>query len=545
MTLLNFKKLKIPIFIFLSFIVFLQGIFLIPPLDRDESRFAAASKNMIENNEFIDIELEGVKRYKKPVGIYWAQVISNKAFGEPPYDNISIYRLPSLIGVILSIVLVYYVTEKKFNKKTANYASLFLITSFLLISEIHQAKSDGVLFLCICICNLILLHSLQTNNNKNRINLKSKYAKIFWVFLGIGTLIKGPIILVFVGVPIISFSLISQSKFLIKSLHNFSGYIFFLIITIPWFLLITIKSNGIFWYEAVGHDLLKKVTSGQESHGFYPGYYTLLLFILFWPACFFIFGWLKNFYRTRHERIDQVTLFLLCWFLPCFVIYELIPTKLPHYVMPVYPALSILLSDFICNKKKSEDYLMKKRFIPFILIFPIIIICLFPIAVYKYSILDFEIFFLIVPLILILVFLIKNILSRNLGKFLILCVFFQLTVYSGIVYYLVPKLDNFWISSKINNIIENRTFSEKSIFHSGFNEPSLVFLLNHKANRISPEEMAKKFNNEEDCLFVMTKKVHENFYSLIDKNKQINLISEFNGFNYSQGRYINFKILSN
>ena len=59
-------------------------------------------------------------------------------------------------------------------------------------------------------------------------------------------------------------------------------------------MLITIKSGGSFWLESVGHDLFGKVSSGQESHGFPPGYYLITTLFLFWPGSIFIYPFLKT-----------------------------------------------------------------------------------------------------------------------------------------------------------------------------------------------------------------------------------------------------------
>ena len=85
--------------------IFLQGVFKLPVIDRDEARFATASKTMLINQDFIDIKMDDEPRYKKPIGIYWAQVASNYIFSSKPFDNIWVYRLPSLLGIILSFFL--------------------------------------------------------------------------------------------------------------------------------------------------------------------------------------------------------------------------------------------------------------------------------------------------------------------------------------------------------------------------------------------------------------------------------------------------------
>src|SRR3954468_9806081 len=96
----------------LSLACFLPGIVSLQPMDRDEPRFAQASKQMLESGDFVDIRFQGEARHKKPVGIYWAQaaaVAAGEAFGVPPArTQIGLYRIPSLIGAIASVLLAYW-----------------------------------------------------------------------------------------------------------------------------------------------------------------------------------------------------------------------------------------------------------------------------------------------------------------------------------------------------------------------------------------------------------------------------------------------------
>src|SRR5947209_2696388 len=95
----------------ISLVCFLPGFFNIPPVDRDESRFAQATKQMIESGDYIDIRYQDEVRYKKPVGIYWLQagvVRAAEAVGVPnARSTIWPYRIPSLIGAIGAVLLTY------------------------------------------------------------------------------------------------------------------------------------------------------------------------------------------------------------------------------------------------------------------------------------------------------------------------------------------------------------------------------------------------------------------------------------------------------
>ena len=92
-----------------SLLCFLPGFFSIPPVDRDEARFAQATKQMVESGDYIDIRFQDEVRYKKPVGIYWLQaaiVRGAEAMGvSEARTRIWLYRIPSLIGAISAVLV--------------------------------------------------------------------------------------------------------------------------------------------------------------------------------------------------------------------------------------------------------------------------------------------------------------------------------------------------------------------------------------------------------------------------------------------------------
>tara|TARA_B100000287_G_scaffold409418_1_gene436754 strand:+ start:4912 stop:6516 length:1605 start_codon:yes stop_codon:yes gene_type:complete len=530
---MNFLKEKLIHFIlFLLFIFFLQGIFNLPVMDRDEARFATASKTMMENKDFIDIKMQDEPRYKKPIGIYWFQSISNLAFGDEPYDSIWVYRLPSLCGIIFSLFLIFNFVRKIYGVKVSYLSLFFLILSLLTISELHQAKTDATLFFTITLCNLILLKGLNEG-------FVSKINKVvFWCSMGLGVLIKGPIIFIFTILPLLILSLIKQKNFF-NLVWSLSGLIIFSLISIPWFVAISIISNGLFWHESVINDLFNKVKSGQESHGFPPGYYSLLLIIMFWPGVIFIPNLLKKLYENwKKDFFEKNELVFLClWFFIPFITYEIIPTKLPHYIFPSYAALSILISREVCNKNFG-DFVTTTSFI-LLCLYPLILIVAKIFVVIEYSSIDFKLWIVVLTLLVLILSAIKTFFNKSFIGFVSATIFFQSVVYLSAVYYLVPKLELIWVSEKINSIIDEKIDTVDTVVHSGFNEPSLTFLTSHKAKKGNINDYFKSINSEK-ILYIVTNPeeglINEQNFSKVE------LINEFNGFNYSQGKNILIKV---
>jgi 4-amino-4-deoxy-L-arabinose transferase-like glycosyltransferase len=108
---------------------------------------------------------------------------------------------------------------------------------------------------------------------------------------------------------------------------------------LPWFVAITLRSDGAFWLGSVGADLLPKIVAGQEGKGAPPGTYLAALWLTFWPAPSLLLLSLPAIWRARREASTR---FCLAWAIPIWLLYEAIPTKLIHYTLPAFPALALL-----------------------------------------------------------------------------------------------------------------------------------------------------------------------------------------------------------
>src|SRR5580765_6346747 len=139
--------------LFCSLVLFLPGFFNIPPVDRDEARFAQATKQMLESGDYIDIRFQDEVRYKKPVGIYWLQgavVKAARALGfERALTTIWLYRVPSLLGAIGAVLLTYWAALAFVSRRAALLAGLMMASSVLLGIERLIAKTDAMLLLTV------------------------------------------------------------------------------------------------------------------------------------------------------------------------------------------------------------------------------------------------------------------------------------------------------------------------------------------------------------------------------------------------------------
>jgi 4-amino-4-deoxy-L-arabinose transferase-like glycosyltransferase len=341
-----------------GFLFFLPGFFSIPPIDRDEARFAQATKQMVESGDVVDIRFQDEVRYKKPVGIYWMQaavVETASALGLPRAQvRIWVYRVPSLVGALGAVLLTYWTALAFVTRRGAILAALIMAASVLLNVEARLAKTDAMLLLTVVAAMGALARaymSWQRGDDDPR--PPWSWPAVFWTALAGGILIKGPLILLFVALTILTLAFLDRSAAWLRMLRPVWGVIWLLVLVLPWFVAIFWRAGDAFFTDSIGGDMLSKL-SAQESHGMPPGLYLVLFWLTFWPGAPLAAMAAPAVWRARREPGAQ---FLLAWLIPSWIVFEVVLTKLPHYVLPLYPAIAILTAGALERRVLSRSWL--------------------------------------------------------------------------------------------------------------------------------------------------------------------------------------------
>lgn len=316
-----------------AFLAFLPALSTLPVVDRDEARFVQASRQMGESGDYVDIRFQDEPRHKKPIGIYWLQSAAVLAWGEGPDAQLWVYRLPSVLGAVLSVLLLAVVGTPLFGRQVALLGAAVFAAGLVIGGEARIAKTDAALLATILVAQAVLARLYLQRSG----GLGAAFA--FWLAIGAGTLIKGPIGPMVPALTILALIAVDRRADWLRPLWSPWPIILALVLVLPWFVAITLRSNGAFWLGSVGADLLPKIASGQEGKGAPPGSYFVLMWLTFWPATPLLLLSLQSIWRARK---DPATRFCLAWAIPVWLVYEAVPTKLIHYTLPVYPALALL-----------------------------------------------------------------------------------------------------------------------------------------------------------------------------------------------------------
>lgn len=320
-----------------AFLAGLPGLIAVPPLDRDESRFAQATAQMLESRDFVVIRYQEEPRFKKPVGIHWLQAASVSLFSSPEARQIWAYRIPSLVGAMLAAGACAWGAAAFFGPEAGLLAGAMLGASFLLSTEAFIAKTDAVLCGTTTLAMAALARIYASARGGPPVGRAA--AMVFWAALGVATLVKGPVGPMVAALAILTLAIVDRRAGWLGKLDAYWGLILFLIIVGPWAGAVTVATDGGFWSSALAGDLAPKLAGGQETHGAPPGYHTLLAPILAFPMTLMLPAAAVLAWRRRGEPGVR---FALAWLIPTWLVFEALPTKLVHYTLPAYGALAWL-----------------------------------------------------------------------------------------------------------------------------------------------------------------------------------------------------------
>ena len=523
-------------------LLFLPGFFRIPPVDRDEARFAQATKQMVETRDFVDIRFQDDVRYKKPVGIYWLQaaaVESASALGLSGAPlRIWLYRIPSLIGAIGAVLLTYWAALAFVTRRGAVFAALLMCSSVLLGVEARLGKTDAMLLLTVVAAMGAMARAyLSWQRGEDLPHPPWSWPAIFWTALAGGILLKG-IILMFVALTILTLAILDRSVAWLSRLRPVWGLMWMLVLVLPWFVAIYWRAGDAFFADSVGGDMLSKL-SAQESHGAPPGVYLLLFWITFWPGAPLAGMAAPAVWRARREPGAQ---FLLAWLVPSWIVFEAVLTKLPHYVLPLYPAIAILTVGALERRVLSRSWLSRGAAWWFAIPAATSIIAVIgAITVTRQPV------FLAWPF--VAAALIFGLFAwwlyddgraeRSLLNAVVAAMFLAFAVY-GVV---LPALTPLFPSAEIARALRNVACTGPKAAAAGFHEPSLVFMTG-TSTVLTDGSGAADFLAQGSCRFALVEKSSER--SFVQRAEAIglryNVTNRIDGYNISQGRAVSISI---
>ena len=465
----------------LVLLVAVPGLKGLPVIDRDEARYAQASVQMMESGDYINIRFQNEARNKKPAGAYWAQVLSVKGFSDPTKRQIWAHRIPSVLAALLAVLMTYLAGLKLVGRESAIYGAALLAVCFIFVFEAHIAKTDALLLASSTIALAALAGVRQTGRGRGA-------ALLFWFALGLAVMIKGPILPVLIILCLAGLALWERQAGWMKKLLYWPGPVLFLLIVLPWVILIWKATDGTFFSEAFAKDLAPKLQGAQEKHPGPPGYYLLTIWPGFWPASLFLLPGLVFGLRaarnkqTKDSKVSKAARLLLCWSVPFYLMLEIVPTKLPHYPLPVYPALALLSGAAISTLIRLDEFKLSRRIGA--VLFALISIALGAGVLAAQALYGAFPTWQFAPIFLSLVgslFAANRLWNAQARQAFRAALFSSLLLYIPTYHFVLPNLTRLQVSGQLRDLLRSQNIDipvkNRTVISPHFTEPSLVYYL--------------------------------------------------------------------
>jgi 4-amino-4-deoxy-L-arabinose transferase-like glycosyltransferase len=335
------------------------GTWNLPLVDRDEPRFAEASREMIERGNYIVPYFNNQLRLDKPPLTYWAQIASYQIFGENDFGA----RFPSAIAAALTALVISVWGRRVGGEKVGWWAAIIFTLSLQTFVHAKAAVADMWLVLFVTMASWAGYELLLDLNRPTARPAGAFYSQgcwwlVFYLSLALGFLTKGPIAWTPL-LTVVAIMVYTRNWQLFRAFKFVRGILLTLVIVALWGIPALIQTCGEFFTVGIGRHVVTRSFMTLEGHGASSlGMYALLLpfyfvtvFISFFPWSIKLPWLIRKLWRNREAGVDApsysrspVDTYLLWSIAVIFVIFTLVSTKLPHYTLPAFPLLALLLA---------------------------------------------------------------------------------------------------------------------------------------------------------------------------------------------------------
>ena len=296
----------------------------------DEGRNAEKAREILLLNDWITPHENFYPVLDKPIFFYWLIALFYQLFGVSEWTA----RLPSLLSAFGCVFLIYRFSRAYWGRWVALWSALILVTSVEFFILGRTVIFDMPLTFCETVALLAFYEAEQSENRRRRAAL----CLAMYLALGAGTLIKGLVALVIPGIVFFLFILLRRRWQILRRIYIIPGAGVFLAVVLPWYLQAEARNPGYLNYYLWAEHFGRYTTASFDRSE--PWYYFIgVALVGFFPWTLVLPWIIKNLWRRSW---DDKTVYLVLWVSVPLLFFSASHSKLPHYILPIFPALSIL-----------------------------------------------------------------------------------------------------------------------------------------------------------------------------------------------------------
>jgi 4-amino-4-deoxy-L-arabinose transferase-like glycosyltransferase len=340
----------------------------------DEGRYAEIPREMVVSGDWVTPHLNDLKYFEKPPLQYWATATAYTVFGEHQWTS----RLWAGLTGFAGLVLVWFAGLRLFGREAAGYAAMFLGSSMLYVMMAHINTLDmGVtFFITLGIFAFMLAQQASSTERASTQHGRStaqqvssrNWMLLAWAGMALAVLSKGLMGIILPGTAVFIYCLVQRDFTVLKRMHWLPGLAVFLLITAPWFYLV-MKANPEFFERFFIYEHYTRFTT-KDLGRYQPWYYfvpILLTGALPWTVLMF-----DSLFRSGGQgsgKSFNAARFLMIWAVFIYVFFSVSGSKLPSYLLPMFPALALLMGRRLVDLRERVLFWQVAAVVPVALVF--------------------------------------------------------------------------------------------------------------------------------------------------------------------------------
>ena len=329
----------LPVLLLAAMLAWLGSYSLLQP---DEGRNAEVAREMVASGNYVVPHLNGIVYVDKPALHYAITAVTMKVFGVNEFAA----RLPSLVFTVLTALVIGWFGRRLWNPQVGWTAAVLLLASPLTFLMARVVILDAVLSFLL-VASLVSFYlacdgynTASTNDATDRVRpaVWKRWSIVAWLAIGLGILTKGPVALLLPLLVSVPFAVKRHS---LRAVFHWPAVILAFAIAVPWVLQMQRHLPDYLHYVLVT-ETLKRVGTDQLHRSQPFWYFVPVLAAGAFPWIVLLAASLWRGRKELRSRSDPRELFLLLWIVVPFLFFSMSHSKLPHYMLPLVPAVALL-----------------------------------------------------------------------------------------------------------------------------------------------------------------------------------------------------------
>ena len=316
--------------------------------DPDEGRYVEIPREMVETGDYITPRLNGIKYFEKPVLFYWMEAAAIKVFGLSEWST----RLVPMLMALLGCLMVYGFGRKFFDRRTGLASALILASTLLwyVYSRIVSLDLTLSVFVTACLfCFYLAAHARSRWRQEG-------YVVLMYSFAALAVLTKGLVGMAIPGCTAVIWIIYNRKWSLISPLLLSFGPLVFVAIALPWHYMASQANPEFFDFYIIHEHFTRYLDTVHRRTGPIVYFIPVILLGLFpWVVFFFQAMWQAMKDVRKDKQKHEILSFLLIWFFFCFVFFSVNKSKLIPYILPVFPALALIIGRHLAALWEQND----------------------------------------------------------------------------------------------------------------------------------------------------------------------------------------------